>query len=116
MQATLKSFKYALTGIKDALKSEPNLRFHFLAAVLVVICAIYLNFSTNEMVLLILTISFVIVLELINTIVEKIVNLHSMEISEEARAIKDMSAAVVLFGAITSVAIGLFLFMDKLLW
>lgn len=110
----LQSFKYAITGIKDALKSEPNLRVHFVAALLVILTAIYLKFTSIEMVVLILTISFVITLEIINTIVEKLVNLYSMEKSEQARAIKDMSAAVVLFGAITSVFVGLFLFLNKL--
>ncbi len=115
MLVTLKSFKFALNGIKDAFKSEPNLRIHFLASFFVIVFAIYLKFTILEFSLLILTIFSVIILELVNTIVEKIVDLHSLEISEEARIIKDMSAGTVLLGAIMSVIVGLCLFLPKLL-
>lgn len=110
----LNSFKFAVQGIKDALKSEPNLKFHFIAAVLVLIFAYFLNFSFQELTILTITIAFVIALELVNTIVEKLVDMHSKEISEEARAIKDMSAGVVLLGAIASIIIGLILFGSKI--
>lgn len=110
----LKSFQYAFNGIKDALKSEPNLRFHFLASTIVIILAIYLKFNFVEFSVLILTIFFVITLELINTIVEKLVDMHSKEISNEARIIKDISASVVLLGATASLIIGCFLFLAHL--
>jgi len=109
-----KSFRYALTGVKDALQSEPNLRFHFFVAIIVFVLAIFLKFTNFELALLIITISMVIVLELVNTAVEKIVDLHSKEISDEARTIKDISAAVVLLGAIASILIGFLLFLPKL--
>jgi diacylglycerol kinase len=109
-----KSFKYAINGIHDALKSEPNLRFHFLASIIAIFLAIYLKFTKVELSILVLTIFFVIVSELINTIVEKLVNLNSLEISEEARIIKDISAGVVLFSAIASIIVALFLFLPKL--
>ncbi len=110
----LNSFKYAIRGIRDALKSEPNLRFHFLASVLVIISAFYLNFDFREVTILFLTIFFVFTLELVNTIIEKLVDMHSKEISEEARIIKDISAGVVLLGAISSIIIASFLFLPKL--
>lgn len=110
----LNSFKYAIRGIKDAIKSEPNLRFHFLASVVVVILAIYLKFTKIELSILVLTIFFVIISELINTVAEKLVDMHSKEISEEARVVKDISAAVVLLGAIASIVVALFLFLPKI--
>lgn len=109
------SFKYAIRGIKDALKSEPNLRFHFLAAIVVFLLAIVLKFNNTELAILALTIFFVIGLELVNTVVEQIVNLHSKEISEEARIIKDISAGMVLLAAVGSVVIAGFLFVPKII-
>lgn len=108
------SFRYAINGIKDALKSEPNLRFHFLTSVVVVILAFYLKFNLTELSILVLTIFFVISLELINTIVEKLVDMNSKTITEEARIIKDISAGVVLLGAVASLIIGALLFLPKL--
>lgn len=115
MQATLKSFKHAFDGLKDAIKSEPNLRFHFLMALLVLVAAYILKFDLKEFTILVITISYVISLELINTLIEKIVDLHSKEISEAARVIKDISAGVVLLGAISSIIIGALLFLPKII-
>ena len=115
MQDTLKSFKYASNGIKDAFNSEPNLRFHFLAAIAALLLSAYLNFSLTEISILVITIISVISLELVNTIVEMIVDLHSKEISEEARIIKDISAGTVFISAIGAVVIGILLFLPKLL-
>ncbi len=115
MQSTLSSFKYAISGFRDAIKSEPNLSVHFLFAVIALIFAYFLEFNLVEFTILVITIFFVITLELINTIVEKLVDLHSLERSEEARQIKDISAGVVLLGAIASIIIALFLFLPKLI-
>lgn len=115
MNTILKSFTYALNGIKDAIKSEPNFRFHLFAAVIVIVMAFVLNFSAIEISIIVIAIAMVITLELINTIVEKLVDLYSEEISEKARVIKDMSAAVVLLGSIFAAIIGLVIFSNKLL-
>jgi len=114
MQDTLKSFKNASQGIKDALKSEPNLRFHFLAALITVSLSFYLKFTQVELMILITTIFSVIILELVNTVIEKLVDLNSLEISENARVIKDISAGAVLLSSIAAFLIGIILFIPKL--
>lgn len=110
----IESFKYAQQGIKDAIKSEPNLSVHLFVAIIVLIFAYFFNFNTIEFVALTITIFSVIILELINTIVEKLVDMYSTKISEEARQIKDISAAVVLLSAISALIIGILLFVNKL--
>lgn len=110
----IESFKYARQGIKDAIKSEPNLSVHLFVAIIVLIFAYFFNFNTIEFVALTITIFSVIILELINTIVEKLVDMHSTKISEEARQIKDISAAIVLLSAISAIIVGILLFVNKL--
>lgn len=110
----IKSFLNAFRGVRDALKSEHNLRIHFLVSVLIFVLAYFLKFSVIEFAILTLTVFFVIVLELINTIIEKVMNIVSPKISEEVRIIKDISASVVLFGAICSIIIGILLLVPKL--
>ncbi len=116
MSTIINSFKYAFQGIKDALKSEPNLRFHFLVAIGMLTVALFLNFNMIEFTILLITICLIISLELINTVFEKVVDLHSTKISEEARVIKDISAGIVLIGSIISVIVGIFLFLPKILF
>lgn len=113
--STAKSFSYAFSGVKTALKREPNLRIHMTIAVIVLIAASLLKFDLIEWILLCLTIFFVIILELINTVMESLVNLISPEVRDEAKVAKDVSAAIVLFAAFVSVIIGILLFGPKIL-
>jgi undecaprenol kinase/diacylglycerol kinase (ATP) len=110
---TLTSFGYAFSGLKTALKNEPNIRIHLLIALLAIILAFFLKFNPVEWIILAFTIAFVLILELINTTLEILVNIVSPEIKEEARIAKDVSAAVVLIGALLSLVVGAFLFLPK---
>jgi undecaprenol kinase/diacylglycerol kinase (ATP) len=108
------SFGYAFSGIRTALKKEPNIRIHLVLALLAIILAYFLKFSPVEWIILAFTISFVLILELINTTLETLVNIVSPEVREEARVAKDVSAAAVLISAILSVVVGAFLYLPKI--
>jgi len=109
------SFKYAINGIKTAIKKEPNFRTHLTVALATLITAYIVGFTTPEWLLLAFTISLVFILELINTALESIVDLVSPEISAKARVAKDVSAAAVLLSAILAVIVGAVLFIPKVL-
>jgi len=111
----LKSIQYAIEGIKTAFQEEPNFKIHFAIAILVLILAGFLGFSSSEWLLLLFTISFVLVVEFINTSLEDIVNLINPEVHPLAKKAKDVMAAAVLISAITSVFVGVILFLPKLL-
>lgn len=61
------------------------------------------------------TIIFVLILELLNTGVEALVDMVSPEIQEKARIAKDVSAAAVFMGAMFSLVVLIVLFLPKLL-
>lgn len=111
----LKSFKYAADGIKEAFYNEPNFRVHVIVAVVVLIAALYFQFTIEKLSILILTISFVIILELVNTAIEKVVDKISPNYSRLARVAKDVSAAAVLLSAFVAVLVGLLLFVPYIL-
>ncbi len=110
-----KSFFYAFTGLKTAVKNEPNLRIHLCFAAAAITIACLLNISRMEWLMLLFIIFWVISLELINTVLEELVDLVSPEMRPHAKVAKDVSAAVVLLGAILSVIVGFILFLPKLL-
>lgn len=110
----INSFRYAFRGILDALNSEPNLKVHFTLGILVNILAIYFKFSTLEQAILIITIFMVVIMELVNTVIEKTMDIVSPEKSEKVRVVKDISAAIVLLSAICSILVGILLFVPKL--
>ena len=113
--STFKSFSFAFEGIKAALKNEPNFRIHIGLAILAVILGVVFKFSFLELAILALTIGFVLILELINTTLEAVVNLVSPEIQDQAKIAKDVSAAAVLVSAILSVIVAFFLFLPKII-
>lgn len=110
----LQSFKFAYNGLKESFKAEPNLRIHFSLGTLAVILGFLLHISLDEWAILVTTITFVIVAELLNTVLENIVDMVSPEVQEKAKIAKDVSAAVVLIMATTSVVIGLIIFLPRI--
>lgn len=107
----LQSFKNAFNGIAFALKSERNMRIHVLAAVTVALLGILRGIDALRWIALFLAIGLVISFELINTAVEKLTDMVTSEYSEEAKKVKDISAAAVLVSAIISAIVGLIVFL-----
>lgn len=108
------SFKYAFQGIVSALKEEPNLKFHFLAALLVVILGGLLNISSTDWVIVIILIGLVISLELTNSAIEAVVDEFTNDHHPGAKLAKDISAGAVLVAALTSAILGIIIFLPYL--
>lgn len=108
------SFKFALVGIVSALKEEPNLKFHFVAALLVIILSFILNLSASDWMIIIFLIGFVISVELTNTAIEAVVDAFTDKEHPGAKLAKDISAGAVLVAAVTSVVVGIIVFLPYL--
>ena len=106
-----KSFKYSLTGIKLVFKEEKNFQIHTLVAVLVILLAIYFQVKIWEWIILLLLIALVLILEIINSILERFVDILKPRIHQYVKDIKDMGAAVVFIGALCAVIVGLIIFL-----
>ena len=109
------SFDFAYNGLKTALKNEPNFKVHSIVAFIVLFAALLFQFSPIEWALLIFTIGLVLILELINTAIEAVVDLVSPDLKDHAKIAKDVSAGAVLISAIISLLIGLILFLPKII-
>lgn len=110
-----KSFGHALDGIVIALEENQNLRIHFIAAVAVMIASIYFKISRFEMGILGITILLVISTEMLNTSVEKIVDLITQEHRKEAKFAKDVAAGMVLINALGAIIVGSAIFVPRIL-
>ena len=109
----INSFKFAYEGILVSLKEEQNFKIHVLIMLLVIIMGIILKISKIEWIICMILFGFVISLELVNTAIENVVDLVTMEQNPKAKIAKDVSAAAVLIAAITSAIIGLIIFIPK---
>lgn len=109
------SFKYALSGIATALREEPNLKFHFMAGIIVILAALFLKISRVDFLIIIFLIGFVISLELTNTAIEGVVDAFTDKEHPRAKYAKDISAGAVLVAAITSAILGIMIFLPYII-
>jgi len=114
ISSVINSFKFAFSGIRFALKTQKNLRIHIFVALIVFILAILLNVTNVELSLIILTTTMVIVVEVINTSIETIVDLVSPDYQPLAKQAKDLGAASVLITAIGAIVVGIVILGDDL--
>ncbi len=106
-----RSFSYAITGIMTALWSERNMRIHLLVSLLVIGCALFFSISQLEWLFVIFAIGGIFSLELINTAIERVVDLITKEYQPLAKQAKDIAAGAVFIYAITVVVIGIMIFL-----
>jgi undecaprenol kinase len=114
-QPLLNSFSFACAGIVNALSSERNMRFHLFCSMIVVFVAFYFSITKTEWLFILLAIGGMFVLELINTAIERIVDLITVEYHPLAKQAKDLAAGAVLVYAILSVMIGIVIFLPYVL-
>lgn len=111
----LNSIRVAFFGIKSTLKKERNFRIQFLIATVVIFLMVVLGLNPIEKSILFLTISVVLSLELINSQIEKFLDLIEPEIRPKVRTIKDLSAGAVLFSVLGSIVIGFLIFLPYII-
>lgn len=105
---------YAFNGLKEAFIRERNFRIHLIIAFFVIIFSLYVKLSPIEWMFIIIAIQTVLISELVNSLIERIIDYMKPEYHIQAKIIKDISAGVVLIAAIASIIIGLFIFVPKL--
>lgn len=108
-----KSFTYAFSGIKTALKTEQNFLFDIIFGLLTIIIGFLLKLNGIEFTIILLAIGLVISLELINTAIEYTIDMAMPEIHPLAKASKDISAAAVFISSLIAFIIGLIIYLPK---
>ena len=111
----LKSFKYAFSGISYVLKTSRNFKIQLIFAVTSLMIGFLLQISQSNYLILIATIMSVLILEIVNTSIESIVDLVvKKEFSILAKISKDTSAGAVLLASINSVIIAVYIFVPRI--
>ena len=109
------SFKYAWAGISYAFTTQRNFRIHTSVSVLAVSLGAWLRIEAVEMAVIAMTCAIVMVLELINTAIESVVDLTVKQSYHElAKIAKDCAAGAVLVSAIAAVVVAAFILLPPL--
>jgi len=82
----LQSFNYAFQGLVYAVRFQRNMRVHLIIGALVLITSVFLNLSRLEFTVVVFAVMFVLAMELLNSAVEKVVDIATSEIDPRAKA------------------------------
>lgn len=113
-RSIIDSFNYAVSGIILSIKTEKNMLIHYIIAITVLGLSLFFNFTRVEFLILLFAISLVLTLEMINTAIEKTVDMITKEYHPYARIAKDISAGAVLISSVNALIVGYLLFFDRL--
>jgi diacylglycerol kinase (ATP) len=113
-QSLLESFNFAFEGIIHVLRTQRNMRIHFLIAAGVLIGALIVGVSRLELVVLLMAISFVLIAEMINSALEAGIDVATTSFDPLAKLAKDIAAGAVLIATVNAVAVGYLVFVDRL--
>lgn len=108
------SFKNSLAGLKYAIVYEQNFIVITIALVLVSAVAYFVKISAIEWVILFFLFGLITSLELLNSAIEATIDLFTLEYHELAKIAKDCASGATLISVITSVVIGLIIFIPKI--
>lgn len=111
----IRSLQLAQSGISYAFATQPNMRFHGLVTLMVIIAAVGFKVSLLEWLVLLFTILLMLTAEMINTSLEAMTDLITQEHKTSAKVAKDVSAGMVLLNAIGSIIVGIVIFGPRLL-
>jgi diacylglycerol kinase len=114
VRARIRSFSFAIQGIKTLFREEDNAKVHVLTAVIVIIGGLFFDISSIEWMLITIAIGFVLVTEILNTALENICDYMTEETDPLIKRIKDLSAGAVLISALTAIIIGFMIFIPKI--
>jgi len=111
----LLALKNAFNGIKYVFKTQRNLKIQVLLAVFASILGFYLKITCVEWAIIVLLVFVVFLSEFFNTAVETIIDMITLEYNEKAKIAKDISAGGVTLVAISSIIIGILIFLPKII-
>lgn len=110
----LKSMGFALKGAIKLITTEHSVMVQSSIAILMIIAGFYFEITKTEWMFQILVFGLVLSIEGLNTAVEKVADFIHPDYHERIGFIKDIAAGAVFFAALTAIAIGLLIYLPRL--
>lgn len=115
-QGFSRTFKNARKGLRIVLKSERNIRIHFMAATLVLLLGVVIGLSIVKLCMVLFAISMVVVTEMLNSAIEFSLDaVFHNRYSTLVGMAKDISAGAVMFATFVAIVIGVMIFVPAIL-
>lgn len=111
IKSLIKSFSHAWRGAGTLFKSEQSFRLQLLVSILVILFCLVFPVTVFEVIVIFLLIASVLILEMINSIFERLVDAFKPRLHPAVGEIKDIMAAAVLVASLFAAVIGLIIFI-----
>lgn len=108
------SFRYAFEGVRTVFQEERNMRSHMFSFVAVILLSLFLPLSLHEWLWILLVSFLMIIMEILNTVIENIIDFISPGYHPLAKKVKDMAAAAVLFTSFFALVTGAVILLPKI--
>jgi diacylglycerol kinase len=115
MRYFFRSLRFAISGLYQFFRRERNGQIQGVMALLVTGAGLFFAVTKTEWIVLLLCTALVLSLEMLNSAIERICNMHTTDFHPAIKIIKDVAAAAVLWSAILSLVIGLLIFVPYVL-
>lgn len=109
------SIKNCLEGINFVITNESNFKKEIAIGIIALLLSYILKISRIEFIIILIMIALVLTSEIINTSIEKVVDLYTKDYSNLAKIAKDVSAGSVLVMSIFSLLVGIIIFLPKII-
>lgn len=114
MQQFFRSFRHAFHGLRYAFRHEHNFQIEVIFAFLILILALAFQISPMEQSFLVIAICIVLSLELLNTAIERLVDMAKPRVHPYAKIVKDIMAGAVLVSSFFALLIGFIIFFPRM--
>jgi diacylglycerol kinase len=115
MKRLIKSFTYAFRGLFKIFREEQNLQVQSISAIIIIAISFAFQIKPWEWCAILICIALVILMETINSAVERMADLLKPRIHSYVKEMKDIMAAAVMIAAILAIAVGLIIFIPYFL-
>lgn len=109
------STKYSIDGLLYAYKNEKSLILHGVLSIVAIILGFLLKISINQWSVLLISLGVILTIELLNTAIEAIVDMVTLEYKELAKIAKDCGSAATFIATIIGIIIALVIFVPKII-
>ena len=111
----IRSFSFSISGLKYAYKYEQSMFVHVIATICVITANIIFKVQPIEWLITVLAIGMVLAAELINTAIEAIVDMVTLEFHPLAKIAKDCGSAATFVLAVMAAIIGVVVYLPHVL-
>ncbi len=111
----INAFGYAFSGLAQSFRKEIHLKLHAVIAVLIIGLGFFFDITKTDWVIVLLSITLVICLEMVNSALEKLCDFVMPQQNPKIKYIKDVAAGAVLVACLFAVVAGLIVFLPYIL-